>query len=237
MVMVAEFCSSHLHEKVFEFWEAQYSMDTSIGTMEAILTKAFQYVDDLVAETFDENVGSTAVVVLVTHTHLITANCGDSRAVLSRGGEAIPLSVDHKPDVSEERSRIESLGGLVLDYPCPWVYGILAMSPAIGMCIVGTYMNLILHPWVIPIPEVRCVERAMDDECVIIATDGLWDMVSSDETARIATHVLPTRRGRGGSKIAVEVAAVHLMKLAIKRGSSDNISVIVADLKSPQPMV
>ncbi|KAJ9551040.1 hypothetical protein OSB04_015085 [Centaurea solstitialis] len=139
---VAEFCSSYLHEKVFEFWEAQYSMDTSIGTMEAILTKAFQYVDDLVAGTFDENVGSTAVVVLVMHTHLITANYGDSREVLSRGSEAIPLSVDHNPDVSEERSRIKSLGGLVLDYPCPRVYGILLMSRAIGTCIAGTYMNL-----------------------------------------------------------------------------------------------
>lgn len=41
-------------------------------------------------------VGSTAVVAVVCPTHLIVANCGDSRAVLCRGKGALPLSVDHK---------------------------------------------------------------------------------------------------------------------------------------------
>lgn len=43
-----------------------------------------------------EAVGSTAVVALLTQTHIIVANCGDSRAVLCRGKEAMPLSDDHK---------------------------------------------------------------------------------------------------------------------------------------------
>lgn len=43
-----------------------------------------------------ETVGSTAVVAVLCSSHIIVANCGDSRAVLYRGKEAIPLSVDHK---------------------------------------------------------------------------------------------------------------------------------------------
>lgn len=43
-----------------------------------------------------ETVGSTAVVVVICSSHIIVANCGDSRAVLYRGKEAIALSVDHK---------------------------------------------------------------------------------------------------------------------------------------------
>lgn len=43
-----------------------------------------------------ETVGSTAVVAFVCPTHIIVANCGDSRAVLYRGRVAMPLSVDHK---------------------------------------------------------------------------------------------------------------------------------------------
>ena len=43
-----------------------------------------------------ETVGSTAVVAIVCSSHIIVANCGDSRAVLCRGKEAVPLSVDHK---------------------------------------------------------------------------------------------------------------------------------------------
>lgn len=40
--------------------------------------------------------GSTAVVAVVGKEELVVANCGDSRAVLSRGGVVVPLSVDHK---------------------------------------------------------------------------------------------------------------------------------------------
>jgi protein phosphatase 2C len=43
-----------------------------------------------------ENVGSTAVAVVVCSSHVIVANCGDSRIVLSRGKEPVPLSIDQK---------------------------------------------------------------------------------------------------------------------------------------------
>lgn len=43
-----------------------------------------------------DHVGSTAVVAIVSRSHIIVANCGDSRAVLCRNGIPIPLSFDHK---------------------------------------------------------------------------------------------------------------------------------------------
>ena len=43
-----------------------------------------------------ENVGSTAVVAVVCSSHVVVANCGDSRVVLCRGKEPIELSIDHK---------------------------------------------------------------------------------------------------------------------------------------------
>lgn len=56
----------------------------------------FKKVDDETEEIAAETVGSTAVVAVVSSSHIIVANCGDSRAVLSRGKQAMPLSVDHK---------------------------------------------------------------------------------------------------------------------------------------------
>ncbi|KAI9381588.1 hypothetical protein POPTR_015G133900v4 [Populus trichocarpa] len=80
--------------------------------------------------------GSTAVVAVLTPEHIIVANCGDSRAVLSRGGRAIPLSVDHKPDRQDELARIEAAGGRVIYLDGARVEGILAMSRAIGQTMV-----------------------------------------------------------------------------------------------------
>lgn len=79
--------------------------------LENALSSCFLKVDDEVGGVFGatngsdpsliesmapETVGSTAVIGLVCSTHIIIANCGDSRAVLYRGKETVPLSVDHK---------------------------------------------------------------------------------------------------------------------------------------------
>lgn len=62
---------------------------------ERVFSDSFKKVDEESELFAPENVGSTAVVA-VTSSHVIVTNCGDSRAVLSRGKQAIPLSIDHK---------------------------------------------------------------------------------------------------------------------------------------------
>uniref|UniRef100_A0A0D6QXJ5 protein-serine/threonine phosphatase n=1 Tax=Araucaria cunninghamii TaxID=56994 RepID=A0A0D6QXJ5_ARACU len=79
-----------------------------------------------------DNVGSTAVVAVVTPSQIIVASCGDSRAVLSRGGKAIPFSNDHKPEREDELVRIQAAGGRVIYWNGYRVGGFLAMSRAIG---------------------------------------------------------------------------------------------------------
>ncbi|XWS20112.1 hypothetical protein CRYUN_Cryun31cG0072600 [Craigia yunnanensis] len=80
-----------------------------------------------------ETVGSTAVVALVCSSHIVVANCGDSRAVLCRGKEAMALSIDHKPNRDDEFARIEASGGKVIQWNGHRVFGVLAMSRSIGM--------------------------------------------------------------------------------------------------------
>lgn len=62
-----------------------------------------------------DSIGCTANVVLFDekNSRLIIANAGDSRAVLARAGEAVPLSYDHKPENPIERARIEKAGSVI----------------------------------------------------------------------------------------------------------------------------
>lgn len=53
--------------------------------------------------------------ILINGRELWVANVGDSRAVLSRKGHAIQMSIDHEPNT--ERGSIEDRGGFVSNMP------------------------------------------------------------------------------------------------------------------------
>ncbi|KAK8683461.1 hypothetical protein V6N13_039521 [Hibiscus sabdariffa] len=220
-------------------------------------------------------VGSTAVVAIVTSDKIVVANCGDSRAVLCRKGKPVPLSSDHKgakqldrslsdyvdclhayhaelksgvPDRPDELDRIQEAGGRVIYWDGPRVLGVLATSRSIG--------DNYLKPYVSCEPEVTVTDRTAEDECLIIASDGLWDVVSNDTACKVARMCLrgkvdvqappwlvlgmggeavvgSTMGGEGGeiSDKACSDASVLLTKLALGRHSTDNVSVVVVDLR------
>ncbi|PUZ65685.1 hypothetical protein GQ55_3G244400 [Panicum hallii var. hallii] len=203
-----------------------------------------------------DHAGSTALVAVVGSTSVVVASAGDSRAVLSRGGVPVPLSVDHKPDRPDELERIQAAGGRVIFWDGARVLGVLAMSRAIG--------DGYLKPFVTAEPEVTVTERTDEDECLILASDGLWDVVTNEMACEVVracfrsngppspgarpSGVLPpaaaaaAREGddgpaavkgvdRADSDRACSDAALLLAKLALARRSSDNVSVVVVDLR------
>ncbi|KAG1680752.1 hypothetical protein FOA52_008085 [Chlamydomonas sp. UWO 241] len=170
--------------------------------------------------------GSTAVVALIGRRRCWIANCGDSRAVLCRGGRAVQLTDDHKPERADEAARVEKAGGHVLFWNGHRVMGVLAMSRAIG--------DHGLRPYIIPEPEVSVLTRAPEDEFLLLASDGLWDVMSNQETADLAARCLARAVEKGaGRKAAVRIAASVLTKAAIDRGSKDNVTVVIVDLREP----
>ncbi|CAI9753743.1 unnamed protein product [Fraxinus pennsylvanica] len=181
-----------------------------------------------------ETVGSTAVVAVLCSSHIVVANCGDSRAVLYRGKKTIALSIDHKPNREDEYARIEASGGKVIPWNGHRVFGVLAMSRSIG--------DRFLKPWIIPEPEVMFVPRAREDECLVLASDGLWDVMTNEEACEAARkRILIWHKKNGTNPLvdrgqgidpAAQAAAEFLTSLALQKGSRDNISVIVVDLKA-----
>ncbi|KAF9667381.1 hypothetical protein SADUNF_Sadunf15G0017100 [Salix dunnii] len=152
--------------------------------------------------------GSTASTAVLVGDHLYVANVGDSRTVISKGGKAIPLSEDHKPNRSDERKRIESAGGVVM-WAGTWrVGGVLAMSRAFG--------NRLLKQFVVAEPDIQEQKIDQEFELLVLASDGLWDVVPNEDAVSIArTEEEP------------ETAARKLTEAAFTRGSADNITCIV----------
>jgi len=82
------------------------------------ISKAYEKTDQaILSDTSDmARCGSTAVTaILINGRRLWVANLGDSRAILSRGGQAIQMTVDHEPNT--ERGSIENTGGFVSNMP------------------------------------------------------------------------------------------------------------------------
>jgi len=157
-----------------------------------------------------------------TGVHLYVANTGDSRCILVRGGRALPLSEDQKPNRKDERSRIEAKGGRVVHAGAWRVEGVLAVSRAIG--------DLYLKTWVIPDPEVQHRELTTEDSALILATDGVWDVLSNQEVADICNASL--ERSGGTTKQKLDILARQITKKAFDRGSQDNITTLVVDLQA-----
>ncbi|XVF10039.1 hypothetical protein REPUB_Repub07fG0149400 [Reevesia pubescens] len=227
---VAEECKEMLHKVLAEdIVEDNNKVETEIDwgrTMERCFEKMDEEVNrERLAE---EMVGSTAVVAVVGDGKLVVANCGDSRAVLSRGGVAVALSLDHKPDRPDELERVEAAGGRVINWNGHRVLGVLATSRSIG--------DQHLKPFVICKPEVTIRELSNRDEFLILASDGLWDVISNEVACRVVRRCLNGQIRRksieniGNENRAAEAAAV-LVELAIARCSNDNISVIVVELR------
>lgn len=138
--------------------------------------------------------GCTAVVVHVQALTLTLANSGDSRAVLCRDGQAIDLTVDHKVTLESEVSRISAAGGVVLNGR---VNGSLNLTRAIGDLAFKGDASLPPEGQVItanPDVFVMDVEPDMDD-FIVIACDGLWEVMTSQEVIDFVSHGLRGIRG------------------------------------------
>jgi len=141
------------------------------------------------------------------NSELYIANVGDSRAVISSRGIATRVTTDHKPDLPAERERIEKLGGWVKNGA---ITGSITVSRSLG--------DFSYKPFIICDPDVFGPFRYLDDEYqfLILACDGLWDVVTDQEAVEIAL-----------SAKTPEEAAVKLRDKAFNNKSRDNISVLV----------
>nr|XP_020445684.1 protein phosphatase 1G isoform X1 [Monopterus albus]XP_020445686.1 protein phosphatase 1G isoform X1 [Monopterus albus]XP_020445687.1 protein phosphatase 1G isoform X1 [Monopterus albus] len=140
--------------------------------------------------------GTTAVVALIRGKQLIVANAGDSRCVVSERGKAVDMSYDHKPEDEVELARIKNAGGKVtMDGR---VNGGLNLSRAIGDHFYKR--NKALPPedqMISAMPDVKVLTLNEDHDFMVIACDGIWNVLSSQEVVDfIGERIKPDESGK-----------------------------------------
>ncbi|CEP60643.1 type 2C protein phosphatase PTC3 LALA0_S01e15654g [Lachancea lanzarotensis] len=186
----------------------------------------------------NDHSGCTATTMLVSkeQQRLFCGNAGDSRTVLSRNAIAKALSYDHKPTLVSEKSRIVAADGFV---EMDRVNGNLALSRAIGDFEFKSNPNLPPHAQIVTcVPDV--VEHSIDydqDEFVILACDGIWDCLSSQECVDLI-HYGINRGDMNLEQISSRIVDVCCSPTTEGTGiGCDNMSIVIVALLKDEESV
>ena len=176
------------------------------------IRNAFHSVDQAFDDPKHDKSGSTATVAVVVNNSLVVANVGDSRAIACC--PLVVLTEDHVASDENEALRIKQLGGTITERR---VEDRVVLTRSIG--------NRALDPLLIAEPYITRFPLS-SFQYLIVATDGLWDVVANDEAVRFVGERLD------GSADAAQRAAKALAHEALVRQSTDNVCVIVVDLEA-----
>ena len=154
--------------------------------------------------------GCTACVVLIEGTKIYCANAGDSRAVLCKKGVAIPLSIDHKPDLDTEKNRIYKADGWVAEGRVKGINqlnsGNLNLSRSLGDLEYKQNKKLTAEEQMITAyPELIVENITSDCEFMVIGCDGIWDCKTNQEACDFVSERLKKNPNTKLTKIIEEL--------------------------------
>ncbi len=177
--------------------------------------------------------GATCNVCLITKTEIFCANLGDTRSVMSKKQKMKELSFDHKPNNPNEKKRIERANGFVSEDNR--VNGMLALSRAVGDFEYKN--NPILTPEnqiVTAAPDITVEKLSSDVDFIIMACDGIWDCMSSQEAVTFVQSNLKSRKASENlSTMIGDLFEQIVTKDALSSGGigADNMSCIIIEFK------
>jgi serine/threonine protein phosphatase PrpC len=217
------------------FMKLDESMKTEAGKRELKLLKADDPDDEYGGGMLETVAGCTANVVLIAGEDIFTANAGDSRAVLFRNGKsAIELSCDHKTHVPEEVTRVQKAGGDIVEGR---INGLLNLTRSFGDFDFKKNTTLPLDKQMItPIPDVTREKLTPTDDFLIIACDGIWETLTSQEVCDKMEEKLK-RHGRHNQKMVLDEFFNELLAVNPSQGvGCDNMTLILIVFKPKQAL-
>mmetsp|Transcript_35359 Transcript_35359/g.65971 ORF Transcript_35359/g.65971 Transcript_35359/m.65971 type:complete len:304 (+) Transcript_35359:98-1009(+) len=184
------------------------------------LRQSFIDIDDQLREFQESGMsdtsGCTAVVACITPKYIICSNAGDSRCVMGTAGTTKPLSEDHKPTDEGEKKRVEAAGGTV-----SWkrVDGDLAVSRAFGDFQYKKRPDLPPQEQKVTCdPDITIHERTPSDDVLILACDGVWDVMSSQDGVELARDIF------AGGESNMQLVAEEIVDSSMNKGTASHIT-------------
>ena len=178
--------------------------------VEIAFKNAFKKVDEELKFFDSEYIGTTATLILIKDNKIYCANVGDSKAYIIYDKTYKQISNDHKCTNEDERKRIAEIGGKIIKNR---VMGQLILTRTLGDLYVKQF-------GVINTPDINVYDINETINYIIIASDGVWDVVDLDTI---------TNMGKAGKNVGE--FCKDIVKLAINKGTKDNVSCIVISFK------
>jgi serine/threonine protein phosphatase PrpC len=163
--------------------------------------------------------GCTALAAVIAGGRLLVANAGDCRAVLCRAGRPVGLSRQHTAELEDERARILAAGGSVARRGGGWRVGAAALQVTRAL---GDFdLKGPIDGGVTAEPEVVEFGLTPEDQFVIMASDGVWDVMTDAEAVGLVHDTVKDP----------QMSAKRLVTEALSRGSRDNATALVVFLR------
>lgn len=200
-------CSTYVANNLYKII-AKKLIDNDMNNVLGLIQESINEINEYATQKW-VNQGTTVAIAIIIKDKLYTANVGDTRILLVNQNDKIVkrLSVDHKVSDPIEQERIKAKVGLILN---DRVGGVLALSRSIGDGCVSDIISC----------EAYMKETEYNhDQSLIIACDGVWDVLDDQEAAQIF-------RSAGNAADASKM----IKQAAIDKMTTDNVIVICVDL-------
>jgi len=220
---VAKYCKERMHTLFFEILQSHPAWD-----LKKVWEEAYAVIDKEIDEKYSENdcdcMGSTATTCYIRRVpegwKVSCANVGDSAALLWTNTQNNFITKMHRPTTESEATRVIAAGGKITGERTKRINGQLVVTRALG----DHFMKK-NSKGLISVPHVNedVIMRQDANPILVIASDGLWDVVPDATVVRMVTEK---------SSVSAQELANELCGLAIKKQSVDNVTCVVIKVKS-----
>jgi protein phosphatase PTC1 len=210
----ARYCKENLHKILLK------NLNLTKFNYDKSLHNSFQEIDNEISKkNFPNESGTTATVILIyqkynntlkkNEKYITCANVGDSKCYLVKQNSLIKISKDHNCNDKNEVDRIKKNGGMVFSGR---VFGSLMLTRSIGDREMKNY-------GVCSIPSINTFKINYDEVFIIIASDGVWDVVNEESLLNVCKE-----------NLNCEELSKKIIQLSLEYDSTDNVSCVVVKL-------